>query len=325
MAYPPETTPGRQRETVTTMKLKRVLAIAAVVVGGGVGAFVFREARSQWVDAGYVGILYDASRGVSPKLIEPSRVFVGWRQRLYTYPTKLQSAKYIQAADEGEVKAADGILITTSDNANTAFDVAVIYRVKPEDALKVFNNYGPVDIATIQSTHIRRAIKEAVNEIGPRYDIFELMGPKRLEFSEAATTVLQKRMAVNGITVDSVFLMGAYPTPETQEKINRRINQYTEYDIAVLRNQIAEVSRQSTVIAARAKTEATRIVGATAKDKGIAQLQLQADEEAIAKWDGRLPALRTGGNQTVIIDSDTLTTARRAAATAQAPRNENPQ
>ena len=288
------------------MKLKTVVGAVIALAVLGLGGFSFYEARSQWVDAGYVGILFDASKGVSPNIYKPQRVFVGFRQRLYTYPTKLQSAKYIQANDEGEQKAADGILITTSDNANTTFDCTVIYRVKPEDALKVFNNFGPTDIQTIQSTHIRRAVKDAVNEIGPRYDIFQLMGPKRLEFCAAATEVLQKRLAPNGITVDTLMLMTAYPTPETMEKINRRINQYTEYDIAVLRQQIAEVTRQSNVITARARTEAAKKAGASTGDKSIEQLQLQTDEAAITKWDGHLPAIRTTPGQTLVLGGDLL-------------------
>ena len=297
------------------MKLKMVVAGIAAVMVGTAAYFGWNEARSQWVDAGYVGILYDAANGVQPAVIKPSRVYIGFRQKLYTYPTKLQSAKYLQAADEGEVKSADGILITTSDNANTTFDVTVIYRVRPEDALKVFNAFGPTDVSTIQSTHIRRAVKDAVNDIGPRYDIFQLMGPKRQAFCDAATEKLRQRLSPNGITVDSVLLQTAYPTPEVQEKINRRINQYTEYEIAVLHQQIAEVSRQSAVITAQANTVASQITGATAKDKGLDQLQLQADAEAVEKWDGHLPALRTGSGQTLVLDGSTLgaLTARRAA------------
>ena len=296
------------------MKLKHILfLIAAVAIGVG-GYFGWRELRSQWVDAGYVGILYDANSGVQPKVIKPSRVVVGWRQRLYLYPTKLQSAKYLQATDEGENKSADGILITTSDNANTMFDVTVIYRVKSEDALKVFSAYGPVDVGTIQTMHIRRAVKDAVNEIGPKFDIFQLMGSKRGEFTELCTTALRERLQPKGITIDSVLLQTAYPTAETQEKIARRINSYTEYEIALLRQQIAEVTRTTNVITAQANTVANQIKAATAKDKGLTQLKLQADEEAVEKWDGRLPSIRTAPGQTLVIDGSSL--ARRGVLPA---------
>ena len=298
------------------MKLKTVLGVGAAVLIGVSAYFVWNEARSRWVDAGYVGILYDARGGVRPGVIKPSRVYVGFRQRLYTYPTKLQSAKYLNAADEGEVKAADGILITTSENANTTFDVTVIYRVLPDDALKVFNSFGPMEVSTIQSTHIRRAVKDVVNEVGPQYDVFDLMGPKRAEFSQKATEALKKRMAPNGLTIDGVLLMSAYPTPETQEKINRRINQYTEYEIALIRQKIAEVQSQRNVIEAQARRVATRLVAAGAKDKGLDQLRLQADEEAIERWNGRLPALRTGSGQTMVIDSGVLS----ALGTQSSPR-----
>ncbi|MBC8142829.1 MAG: hypothetical protein H7Y38_15500 [Armatimonadetes bacterium] len=297
------------------MKLKTVLITGGVLVAAGLGYFGWRESRSQWIDAGYVGILYNATGGVQQKVLQPQRVVVGFRQRLYTYPTKLQSAKYVQATDEGEVKAADGILITTSENANTTFDVCVVYRVLPENALKVFGAFGPVDVQTIQSTHIRRAVKDVVNEVGPRYDVFELMGEKRGDFSAAATESLRKRMEPKGITVDSVMLMTAYPAVETKDKINRRINQYTEYEIALLRGQIAEVSRKTNVVIANAQNDATRITSATAKDQGLSQLRLQADGEAIEKWDGHLPEIRSGAGQTLVLDGGAMT-ARRAATVA---------
>ncbi|MGC4047256.1 MAG: SPFH domain-containing protein [Armatimonas sp.] len=302
------------------MKLKTFLATSGAVVGIGLLSWAFYEGRSSWIDAGYVGILYNATGGVVPKPIKPGRIFVGWRQKLFIFPTKLMSAKYVQDAEEGEQRAADGILITTSDNANTTFDVSVIYRIPEENAIQVFNSFGPVDMETIQSNHLRRAIKDVVNEIGPKYEVFDLMGPKRAEFCEAATKALQERMKSKGIEIDSLMLMTAYPAPETMEKITRRVNQYTEYDIAVLRRQIAEVTRQTNVITANAKMLAARATSATAKDKGLEQLQLQADEDAVEKWDGRLPAIRSGSGQTVIVDSNMLKTLQ----SSQGPRPQNP-
>jgi SPFH domain / Band 7 family len=311
------------------MKFRNFALGCGGVLVAGIAIWSFIESRSAWIDAGYVGILYDASTGVQPKPLKPGRVFVGWRQRLYSFPTKLMSAKYVQDADEGEQKVADGILITTSDNANTTFDVCVIYRISEENAIQVFNSFGPIDVETIQANHLRRAIKDVVNEIGPKYDVFELMGPKRQEFCQLATDSLKKRMDSKGIAIDSLMLMTAYAAPETMEKITRRVNQYTEYDIAVLRKQIAEVSRQTNVITAQARMTATQLTSATAKDKGLEQLQLQADEDAIEKWDGHLPEIRTGGNQTMILDGSTLAalSKRRAAAPAAQtrPQGENGQ
>ncbi|WP_395094746.1 SPFH domain-containing protein [Armatimonas sp.] len=302
------------------MKFKTFALGCGGTLAAGLAIWGFIESRSAWIDAGYVGILYDASSGVQPKPLKPGRVFVGWRQRLYTFPTKLMSAKYVQDVDEGEQKTADGILITTSDNANTTFDVCVIYRINEENAIRVFNNFGPIDVETIQANHLRRAIKDVVNEIGPKYDVFELMGPKRQEFCRLATESLKKRMETNGISIDSLMLMTAAPAPETMEKITRRVNQYTEYDIAVLRRQIAEVARQTNVITAQARMTATRLTSATAKDKGLEQLQLQADEEAIEKWDGHLSEIRTGGGQTMVLDGSTLAALSKRRSAAPAPQ-----
>jgi hypothetical protein len=301
------------------MKLKHALIGMGCLTALAMGAWGFYEMRSEWVDAGYVGILYNASGGIQKDVITPRRVFVQWRQKLYTYPTKLQAAKYVQDASEGEVKAADGILITTSDNANTTFDVCMIYRIRPEDAITVFQNFGPIDIEQIQSQHLRRAIKEAVNEVGPKFDVFELMGPKRADFCAQATQSLKTRLVKKGITVEQLMLMTAYPEQTTREKINRRVNQYTEYDIALLRGEIADVQRQTNVIMAQAKSEAAQLTGTSVAVKSLEQLQLQADEEAVEKWDGRLPAIRTSGGQTVIVDSQMLSRLGSVPRTSQSP------
>lgn len=262
--------------------------------------------RTKWIPAGFVGVIYDASSGLQNKVYKPQAVFVGFRQQLYTYPTRLQNALYTQDESAGEVRAADGILVTTNDNANTTFDVAVIYRVKPENVVHVFNEFGAISIEDIQSMHIRRAVKEAANVVSTQYDLFALMGPKRQEASAKLTDELQRRMSRKGISIERAMLGACYPTPEFQQKITSRVNAYIELEISRLRQQIAEIDRQMALVKNESEAQAQTLSAATTKDRSIEMLKIEAQKAAIDKWNGSLPPVSPRPGQTIIISPDSI-------------------
>lgn len=276
------------------------VGISVLLIGG------FVWSRSRWIPAGHVGVVYDASRGLLPEVIKPKRVFIGWRQQLYTYPTQLMNALYTQDPTAGEERSADGILITTNDNANTIFDVSIVYRILPENVVKVFQEFGPIPIEDIQANYLRRAAKEATNDVGTQYDLFSLMGPKRLEASQRLTESLRKRLAPSGISVDIAMLGTCYPTQEFQSKITSRVNSYIELEISRLKRDIADIERQVAVVKGEANNQASQLTASQAKDRSIEILKLEADEMALKKWDGNLPSIATKPGQTVIVSDDSL-------------------
>lgn len=286
------------------------LAIAGVVVGLIAVGFLIFLSRSQWVPAGHVGVIYSAARGLQPEVIPPKRVFIPWMSTLYVYPTMVKSAIYTNDPEEGEIKAADAIQITTNDNASTPFDVVVWYRVKPEDVHTLFNNFRAIPIEEIQSQHIRRAVKEAVNLAGTRYDAFQLMGPKRGEASGYLLKQLQGTLGRKGITVERAEFAGAYPNEQITQRIMSRVNSMTELEISRIRQQIAQVQRDTAVVKAKAQNEAQKLTAATTKGKSLELLSLEADIEGLKKWDGQMPAIQTKPGQTVIVTPDLLSQMR---------------
>jgi hypothetical protein len=262
--------------------------------------------RTDWVPAGYVGVIYDANSGLQTNYYKPGAVWIGWRQQMYVYPTRLQAAIYTEDPSAGESKTADGIMITTNDNANTMFDVAVMYRVQPENVVSVFNAFGAVPIEEIQRTFIRRAVKEVANEIGTQYDLFALMGVKRQEASKRIAENLQKKLSAKGITVQSAFLGGCYPSQDIQQKITSRVNSYVELEISRLKRQIAEIESQVAVVKGGASAKASELTATQAGGRSVEILKLEAAEAALEKWDGNLPPFSTKPGQTVVITQDML-------------------
>ncbi|MBI1335304.1 MAG: hypothetical protein GC165_20775 [Armatimonadetes bacterium] len=286
--------------------LKKLIRTILLVILLPFIAFLIYMSRLDWVPAGHVGVVYDASSGLLPTVYKPSAVFIGWRQQLYVYPTRLQAAVYTEDPTAGEARAADSILITTNDNANTNFDVAVIYHVREEDVKTVFDAFGAVPIEDIQRNFIRRAVKEAANDVGTQYDLFALMGAKREEASGKLTDELRTKLSVKGITVERAMLGQCYPSQDIAQKITSRVNSYVELEISRLKRQIAEIERQVAVVQGEANMQAAEMTAAQAKDRSLELLQLETAEAAIDKWDGALPPISPKSGQTIVLTQDLL-------------------
>lgn len=283
------------------------IKLALIALSVPIAAFLLWFFGSlRWIPAGYVGVIYTASGGLQDKVYPPQAIHINWFQQLYTYPTMVRNAVYTQDPSAGEVRAADGILITTSDNANTTFDISVLYRVLPEDVLTVFRTYGAIPIEDIQSQHIRRAVRDGASAIGSKYDVFALMGEKRVEASTLLTEELRGRLHSKGITVERAMILTAHPAQDLNQKINSRVNSYTSLQISQLQNQIAEFNRQTSVVDATAQQQAKSIAASGTVDRSISMLNLDLMEDAIERWSGKLAPLSKEGNQTVVISGGGL-------------------
>ncbi len=285
-------------------KLGKISCISLVVIlmlalGGS-----WWYSHTVWIPAGYVGVIYNARTGLQNKVYSPQAVFLGFFDQLYTYPTKLQAAIYTEDPNWGEERAADGIQITTNDSAITTFDVTVLYRVDPKDVFTVFQKFGPIPIEDIQSMHIRRAIREGASAIGNEYDVFQLLGPKRDEASQRLTAELQTRMTPKGITVIQAMLMTAYPSSDISQKITSRVNSYTQLEISKLEAQIAEITRQSSVVRGQAEAQARTLTASETQDKSVDMLKLDLEGQAIDKWTqagGHLSPIIVKPGETIIV------------------------
>jgi hypothetical protein len=296
------------------MSLKKRLAGCGVILALGLVGFAIFMSRCQWIPAGNVGVIYSANGGLQRQVIPPKRVFVPWMSQLYVYPTMVMSAVYTNDPHEGEIKSADAVQVTTSDNANTPFDVVVWYHVKPEDVLKVFENFRAIPIEDIQAQHIRAAVRQAASGVGTTYDAFQLMGPKRGEASAKLTEQLRGILSRKGITIDRAEFAGAYPNQDVLGRITSRVNSLTDLKIAEIKQQIAQVSRDTAVIRAKAQAQAQQLASAQTKGRSLELLNIETDVEALEKWDGHLPPVQTKPGQTVIITPDVLNSLRGGTA-----------
>jgi hypothetical protein len=287
-------------------KSKLAIGCMTVFVVGLIGWTYYRM-NLQWIPAGYVGIKFNARAGADrSRVYEPQAYFTGPFEQFYLYPTRIQNAVYTQDPTAGEAKAADGILITTNDTANTTFDVSVIYRIDKNNVFLAFDTFGPIPIETIQSQHIRRAVREESSVVGNQYDVYSLMGPKRVEASQMLSERLRDKLAKKGITIIQAMILNAYPSQDLVTKIHNNVNSVTGVQIATLNQQIATMQNQINVVNAQATQEAQRITGAGTVAKSLDIIDLELAEEAAKKWNGSLSKVEGSGNKTIVVNGSDL-------------------
>jgi regulator of protease activity HflC (stomatin/prohibitin superfamily) len=285
-----------------------IAALAVIVVVWGVWFFTGTR-----VDAGEVGVMYSARAGANTKnglvinpdgtvkIFKPGRHYVAPMYELYTFPTKPQLALYTQDARVGDLKQADAVRITTSDTASTLFDVGVLYHIDPDKLGTVFANFGKADIRTIQSQHIRRALQDAANDIGPEYDAQTLIAPALEDAGKKLTLNLKKKLESKGITIYRAFFLRPYPDANVQTKINQRVNIMTGTEIAKTHKEQAEIERKTALITANAQAKAREMTATKTHSASLEMMSLEIDEAAIDAWNGRFPDVPSGKGVSVVV------------------------
>jgi regulator of protease activity HflC (stomatin/prohibitin superfamily) len=288
------------------VKLKKVLLGGGTLLVAGLIGFGIWNSFNQWIPAGHVGVFYHADGGLERKVYPPRRVFVGWMNTLYIYPVMEQAAIYTNDPDEGEVKSADAVRVTTNDNANTDFDMVVWYHVEPNDVPKIFDNYRGQPLKQIQQTVIRASLRQQASVVGKDYDAFTLMGGGRAEASAKLTALLKAELNPRGLTIDRAEFASPYPNDQIMQRITNQVNSETELRIAEINNQKASINKDIAITEAQAAAESSRLKSAQTQAKSLEILKLDSDIEAMRKWNGHVPPIKSRPGQTVIITPDTL-------------------
>ncbi|MGV3618287.1 MAG: SPFH domain-containing protein [Fimbriimonas sp.] len=294
------------KEGKTERKLKigcgAITAVAALAV-------ISYYSLVEWIPAGHVGLVYNASGGLDQRVYKPQRLFLWPWQTLYTYPTTLQAAIYSNDATYGDRRAGEAVLVTTGSGAQTLYDLVVYYRVRPENVPLIIKEFGPIELEQVQSQHIRRFVKEAASAIGNRYDVFELMGGKRNLAAEEMKSRLDGALLKRGITIEHVFLLSPQPQGENvKAKILASVNSKTALTTSMLRNRLAEYEAQIAVVNGKAEARSRSIVAAQSSAKSIEMQRLELSEAAVDAWNGMFPPIQPNGKQTIILNGSDIST-----------------
>ncbi len=247
----------------------------------------------QNIQPGEVGIKFDASTGLSQRVVKPKVEFYGPFERLFRYPTSIQNATFTKNSREGEKIGDDSIAASTIEGAQLPVDVTVSFHVNSGDVLKVFDNFGNEEMPNIKNEYIRWVTIYAINVVSGGRPIFDLISKDRASFGADVKTVVTEILEPWGITVDNVLIGELYPDKGLSEKIQESINIRTELDTVKTTLQQSRVDAETTIINANKQAELNRLL--SLQGEKVLELQnLELRKLAIEKWNGTPPLIGDG-------------------------------
>jgi regulator of protease activity HflC (stomatin/prohibitin superfamily) len=240
-----------------------------------------------------VGIKFNATSGLSERLVKPQVVWVSPTERLVVYPTSIKNATYTRATNEGERTGDDSIPASTVEGSILPIDLTVSYHVEPADVLKAFQNFGTEDLAEIQTNYIRWVAIYGVNVVSGTRSIFDLTSKDRAGLGKQIRAIIQPILGDWGITVDDVYVGEVYPNQQVKTKVDERIAMKNSFELAKVGLQRATIDAQTTLTNAKKDAALNRLL-ALQGDKVLELKRLELQRAAIEKWDGKSPMIGDG-------------------------------
>ena len=283
----------------------REVSVLAKLVVGLVSFALLIVVSSSWVTIGqgHVGIVFNKAQGG----VLPTQLGQGWHfklpliERITEYPVSLRTYSNIGA---GEGSDAMNGLVTLPTNGGQHIDqqMSVTYHVEPSKAFTVFNEFKGEDIEFIESTFLRRNIQSVATAITGKYDLMDVLGPKKSEIQGKILTELKTLLLPYGFVVDQVNLGYAKPPAAIEEALQTKMQAEQGADAAKYALQKAEMDAKSKIAEAEGTAKANSLVRQQLSPEFLKFKALEVQLKYADKWNGVLPSQMIPGSAVPFIN-----------------------
>lgn len=209
---------------------------------------------------------------------------------VYTYPVFVQRVDY------------QAFTVNTKDAAQFKMDPIMSYYLNRDMAVKVFSTYRK-PLEDIESGYMRTCIYDAYRITANQYTADELMA-NRVKFESSVKTMLDSTLNKEGFIVKE-FTSQITPPASLQATIDAKNQAVQEALKAENLVKQAEANAKIAIAKAQGEAEALKIQadGEAYYNRTVAAsiTDLLVKQDAIEKWDGKMPVY-TGGGAVPFID-----------------------
>jgi regulator of protease activity HflC (stomatin/prohibitin superfamily) len=279
-------------------KLLRMVGIAA----GLIALLVLLPTAMTYINPGHVGIvIHRVGGGVDPTPLSPG---LHARNPLTTgieeYPTYMQTVVLARAAEGMERN--DEINVNSVEGQPLSLDVSMSFELDPIKVPALYSTFR-TDIATIQHTYVKQAIRQSLQEVVGNEEIAAIIGPKKAETTGRVTRLLEQRLSIYGIIVKQFTINELRAPPSVIEAINQKNvmqqqgltaqNELQKNQFQAQGDSIKAAGRAKAILAeAEAQAKANRLLS-----ESITPTLVQY--EMSKRWNGQMPQV-TGGAMPMI-------------------------
>lgn len=255
-----------------------ILLAGIVFVGSGGG---FRR-----IDAGEIGVRFNAASGESLAIVNPRLEFYKPTERLITYPSSLLTSSFVRAQREGDrPDADDSVTAATASGTSLSLDISVSWRVQPDAIQLVFANFGEQSTADIAKNYLRPLTYAAANLVTGSLTVDDILVQKRGELSGLIRDQLVSMVQPLGITVDDVNVGEIYPPAEVTQAIEGLIKARNDLQLLAKQEQTAREEAKKIITDAQRQAEESRLLSLLG-DKAIQAKKLEIDRLRVSQWNG---------------------------------------
>lgn len=303
-----------------TGKIGAVFLGVIIVIALVICRFSFKK-----VPAGYVGVVYNFSTGISDKTLSQGWHFVAPTKNVTIYSIGIEQS-YLTSEDKGDSKKDESFSIPTSDGKTVRVNLEFSYKFDSERVADTFILFKGRSGEAIKDTFIKPKVIAWTQEVSAKYPVTDIFGDKRTEINAELDTYLKEKFLPYGIVIDTVNFTDIAVDDETAASIQKKVTAQQELELANIEAQTAKIQaekdKQVALIEAEKNKETAQIQAEQAKIKAEGEAEakkIAAEAEAEAnkkiadsltpeliekikyeQWNGELPQVQ--GSNTPIVN-----------------------
>ena len=285
------------------------------------------------VPAGYVGIQYEMSGGISEKVLTQGWHVISPTKQVTLYSIGIEQS-YLTSGDNGDSEKDDSFVVPSSDGKGLKVDLTFTYRYDQDKVTELFTKFKGQSGKEVRDSFIKPNIISWVKEITAKYPVTEILGDERANLNIAVSEYIHNKFLPYGIIVENVSLIDIDADDETKASVQRKVNAQQELELAQIEQKTANVQAQKdkevALVKAEQDKETAEINAEQAKIKAQGEadaIKIKAEAEAnankmiadsltpeliennkISKWNGEVPTVSGSGATIVDMGSVTPTT-----------------
>ena len=230
------------------------------------------------VPAGYVGIVYSMSGGVSDDVLTQGWHFVEPTKEVTLYSVGIEQS-YLTAGKDGDSKDDDSFEVPTSDGKGLKVDLTFTYRYDAERVAELFTRFKGQSGKEVRDSFIKPNIMSWTKEVTAKYPVTDILGDERANLNSAVSEYIRDKFEPYGIIIENVSLIDIDADEETRASVQRKVNAQQELELAQIEQKTANVQAQKDKEVALIAAEKEREVEAINAEK--AKIKAEGEAEAV--------------------------------------------
>lgn len=230
--------------------------VGAVVLGVVlVVGLVFVFSCMERVPAGYVGVVYNMSGGVSGETLGQGFHFVAPTKSVRMFTIGNEQLLLTKDSREGSEED-DSFKVSTADDASIAISFQMSYRFVSENLVDTYKKFKGMDGETIVNNRVKAVLKSRVSEITTNYSMMDIYSGNRSEINNKLTEYLNGAFKESyGIEVLDASIIDVHPDDKLKEAIDNRVTALQQKQQAQAEQEKVKVEAETALIKAKNEAE----------------------------------------------------------------------